>query len=123
MEEKIIKQTEAMYFKSATKVLKGNLVLTDKRIMYSGKIDRLQVDQGVLGNIVRDKVEKKMGYANPEEEQIFDIPISEVQHALKKYGFSKRLVITDKEGAEFKLTIAKKAERAEWPIAIDDAKK
>jgi hypothetical protein len=123
MEEKFIKQSEAMYFKSSTKVLKGNLTLTDKRITYAGIHERLKVNHGVLGNVVRDKLEKKMGYDNPQEELIFDIPISEAVPSLRKYGFSKRLIITDKEGTEFKLTLYTKAERAEWPVAINEAKK
>jgi hypothetical protein len=119
MEQQIIKQSEAMYFKSATVVLKGQLIMTDKRISYTGTQDRLQMNHGAVGNIIRDKLEEKMGYNDLPEETIFDLPVIEVTPSLKRFGFSKRLVITDVEGNEFKLTI-KKSERDEWPNAIEN---
>lgn len=122
MEEQIIKESEAQYFKSATVVLKGSLILTSQRVMYSGTQERIKMNHGVVGNVIRDKVESSMGYDNPAEQAIFDIPISEVAHGLKRFGLSKRLVLTDADGNEFKLVL-KKSEREEWPDAIDNAKK
>lgn len=123
MEENIVRESQASYFKSATVVLTEALTLTDNSLRYSGTQDRLQMNHGALGNKLRDKLEEKMGYDNPEEHYIFNIPLSEVNSELKRYGLSKRLVITDKEGTEFKLTIAQKADRNEWPEAIENAKK
>jgi len=123
MEEKIIKESKAIYFVSAVKALEGYLIMTNKRIMYSGTQLRTQFDHGVVGNVVRDKMEKAMGYDNPKEEYIFDIPVSEVSQSLKRFGFSKRLLLTDKEGNQYKLTIYSKTEREEWPEAIESAKK
>ncbi|MCG8573635.1 MAG: hypothetical protein MI810_02030 [Flavobacteriales bacterium] len=123
MEEQIIKQSEASYFKSATKVLKGYVTLTEKRIIYSGIQERAQMNHGVVGNVIRDKMEKAMGYGNEQEELIFDLPLAQVEAELKRYGLSKRLLIRDSDGKEFKLTIwGKKAERESWPGAINDAK-
>lgn len=123
MEEKIVKESQASYFKSATHVMTGALIMTSDSIRYSGTQDRLKMDHGALGNKVRDKLEAKMGYDNPEEQFIFDIPLADFQYELKRFGLSKRLIITDKEGTVFKLTIPNKAERNEWPEAIDNAKK
>ena len=122
MEEQVIKQSEAMYFKSATVVLKGQLIMTDKRLSYSGIQDRMQMNHGAIGNIVRDKLEEKMGYNDLPEHVIFDLPLIEVTPSLKRFGFSKRLVINDIEGNEYKLTIAKK-ERDGWLDAIEKARR
>ena len=122
MDEKILKQSEAQYFKSVTKVLKGQLTMTTDRIRYSGIQDRAQFDHGAVGNIIRDKMESAMGYDNLPEELIFDIPLKDVKHELKRFGLSKRLVIIDKDGNEYKLAIHPKAERNSWPEAIDSSK-
>ena len=123
MEEKVIKEAQAQYLKSAVKLIDGYLILTNKRIIYSGTQARVKFNHGALGNVVRDKMEQAMGYGNQEEENIFDIPLAEVNHQFKRYGFSKRLVITDKQNVEYKLMLmVKKAERDEWPKAIEDAK-
>ena len=122
MEEQILKQSQAGYFKSATQVLSGYLTLTNKRVTYSGTQERVKLNHGIVGNVIRDKMEEVMGYADLEEELIFDIPLDEVQHGMKRYGLSKRLVISDKSGNEYKLTIAKK-EREDWPGAIESLKK
>lgn len=124
MEEKIVKQVKAQYFKSATKVLLGDLTLTNQRITYSGIEQRIKQNHGVVGNVIRDKMEKAMGYDDLQEEHIFDIPLSEAESYLKRFGLSKRLVIADKSGTEFKLILeAKKAERDEWPNTIENTKK
>lgn len=124
MEEILIKESKAQYHKSALNMIEGYLILTNKRIVYSGKQARVHFDHGALGNVIRDGMEKAMGYDKQEEESIFDIPLSEVSHSFKRFGLSKRLVITDKNNNEFKLMlIVKKAERDEWPEAIDLAKK
>ena len=124
MEEIVIKEAQAQYLKSAVKLIDGYLILTNKRIIYSGTQARVQFDHGVIGNIVRDKMEKAMGYDTKKEENIFDIPLSDVNHKIERYGFSKRLVISDKQNVEYKLMLmVKKAERDEWPNAIDSAKK
>lgn len=123
MEEKVIKEDKAGYFKSAINMLEGYLILTDKRIIYSGTQARIKLNHGAAGNILRDKMEKAMGYDNLEEENVFDIPISEVQHTLKRFGLSKRLVLKDKLNNEYSLSLmVKKAERDEWMKAIDQAK-
>lgn len=121
MEEKILKESEASYFKSATNVLNGFLVLTNKRLIYSGTRQRVRLNHGAAGNILRDKMEKAMGYDNPQEEHIFDIPVAEVKHGFKRFGLSKRLVLTDSNGNEYKLML-KKSERNEWPDAIEQAR-
>jgi hypothetical protein len=124
MEEIVIKEAQAQYLKSAVKLIDGYLILTNKRILYSGTQARVKFDHGAVGNIVRDKMEKAMGYDNNEEENIFDIPLSDLNHKIERYGFSKRLVISDKQNVEYKLMLmVKKAERDEWPNAIDNAKK
>lgn len=123
MEEKVIKEAQAGYFKSAINMLEGYLILTNKRIIYSGTQARVKFDHGAMGNIIRDKMEKAMGYDKQEEENVFDIPITEVQHTLKRFGFSKRLVLRDNHNNEFSLSLmVKKSERDEWPAAIDKAK-
>lgn len=124
MEEKVIKEAKAQFFKSATNMIEGFLILTNKRILYSGTQARVKFNHGAVGNIIRDKMEKAMGYDSQEEETIFDIPLSDVDHKFKRFGLSKRLVISDKQNNEYKLMLnVKKAERDEWPNAIDDAKK
>lgn len=124
MEEQIIKEAKAQYFKSATSMIEGFLILTNKRIVYSGTQARVKFNHGAAGNIIRDKMEKAMGFDTIEEEHIFDIPLSEVNHTFKRFGFSKRLVISDKDDNEYKLMLnIKKSERDEWPEAIDNAKK
>ncbi len=124
MEEKVIKEAKAGYFKSAINMLEGYLILTNKRIIYSGTQARIKFNHGAVGNIIRDKMEKAMGYDNQEEENIFDIPITEVQHALKRFGLSKRLVLRDKLNNEYSLSLmVKKSERDEWITAIDEAKR
>jgi hypothetical protein len=122
MEEQEIKRSEAMYFKSAAVVLKGQLIMTNKRISYAGTQERLQMNHGAVGNIIRDKIEDKLGYSNLQEEAIFSIPLLEVKSGMKRFGFSKRLVLTDISGNEYKLTI-KKSERDEWPAAIEKARR
>jgi len=124
VEEQIIKEVEAAYFKSATNMLKGNLTLTNKRIYYSGEQERLKVNHGLIGNVVRDKMESAMGYDKKEEEFIFDIPLGDATAELKRFGLSKRLLIRNKSGEEFKLMLtAKKDERDSWPGIIENAKK
>ena len=124
MEEKVIKEAKAGYFKSAINMLEGYLILTNKRIIYSGTQARIKFDHGAVGNIIRDKMEKAMGYDKQEEENIFDIPIAEVQHSLKRFGFSKRLILKDNQNNEYSLSLmVKKAERDEWLTAIDEVKK
>ncbi|HBS89070.1 MAG: hypothetical protein A2W91_06595 [Bacteroidetes bacterium GWF2_38_335] len=124
MEEKVIKEAKAQYFKSATNMIEGFLVLTNKRILFSGTQARVKFNHGAVGNIIRDKMEKAMGYDKQEEENIFDIPLTDANHRFKRFGFSKRLVISDKQNNEYKLMLnVKKTDRDEWPIAIDEAKK
>lgn len=122
MEESVLKQSRATYLKSATHLIEGYLVLTEQRLVYSGTQARVQFDHGAVGNVIRDKMEKAMGYDVQKEQIIFDIPLADVTHGLKRYGFSKRLVLTDKQGNEFKLML-KKSERNEWPEAIEQARK
>lgn len=123
MEEQIIKEAKAQYFKSATSMIEGFLILTNKRIVYSGTQARVKFNHGAAGNIIRDKMEKAMGYDTIEEEHIFDIPLSDMNHTFKRFGFSRRLVISDKDDHEYKLMLnIKKSERDEWPEAIDNAK-
>jgi hypothetical protein len=122
MEEQIIKEGEAHYFKSATHLVEGSLVLTNKRLIYSGTQARVQLNHGALGNIIRDKMETAMGYDNPEEQHIFDIPINEVNHSLKRFGLSKLFLITDGQNNQYKVAV-KKSERDEWSNSIDKAKK
>lgn len=124
MEEIILKEAEANYLKSAVNMLQGYLVLTNKRIYYSGVQVRVKFNHGAIGNIIRDKMEEKLGYNNPKEEAVFDIPISEVQHRLKRFLFSKRLVLKDKTNTEYQLMlVAKNTELNVWQQAIDEAKK
>lgn len=124
MEEKIIRETEAFYFESALKLIEGYLVLTNKRIFYSGKQMKVKFNHGAIGNIVRDKMAEAMGYGEPEEEHIFEFPLAEITPSLKRQGFGKRLVITDKNNHEFKLTLrVPKAELNQWVSYIDEAKK
>src|SRR6218665_249819 len=104
-------------------MLNGYLVLTNKRIFYSGSQVRLKVNHGAVGNIIRDKMESALGYDSIEEEHIFDIPLSDVTPSLKRFGFSKRLMLTDKSGNQFKLMVNSKTERNEWPEVIENAKK
>jgi hypothetical protein len=123
MEEKIIKEAKAQYLKSATHLVEGYLILTNKRIMYSGTQARVKFDHGAIGNVIRDGMEKAMGYDKQEEENIFDIPLSKAGHYFKRFGLSKRLVIHDENNNEYKLMLnVKKAERDEWPGFIDKAK-
>lgn len=123
MEEKIIMQSKANYFQSATKMLEGYLTLTDKRITYSGTQDRIQLNHGLIGNAIRDKVEKAMGYDEQKEEFIFDLPADQVTPSLKRFGFGKKLILACADGKEFKLLIHSKKERDEWPQKIEDAKR
>jgi len=124
MEEIVIKEVQAQFLKSAVNLINGFLILTNKRIIYSGTQARVKFNHGALGNVVRDKMEKAMGYDINEEETIFDIPLADVNHKFKRYGFSKRLVISDKQNVEYKLMLmVKKVERDEWPAAIDNAKR
>lgn len=95
MEEKIIKKSEAEYFKSATNLIKGYLVMTNKRLLYYGEQARMQFNHGVIEN---------------------------VNHELRRFGFSKRLVISDGNGNEYKLTIFNKADRNSWSGEIDRVK-
>ncbi|PKP05075.1 MAG: hypothetical protein CVU11_01380 [Bacteroidetes bacterium HGW-Bacteroidetes-6] len=122
MEENVIKNTEAAYFESVTKMFTGNLVLTSNRVLFVGEHARVQFDHGVIGNVIRDKMEKAMGYDKPDE-YVINIPLIELQHELKRYGFSKRLVLRDKAGKTYSIQINKKAERDLWPEAIENAKK
>jgi len=121
MEEKIVKSSQAAYFQSALKMFNGNLILTDKRILFQGEHARVKFDHGAVGNIIRDKMEKAMGYDEPEE-FVFEIPVAEAQHELRRFGFSKRLILKNKSGQEYNIQINKKTERDEWPAAIDNAK-
>lgn len=121
MEENVIKNTEAAYFKSTTKMFTGNLVLTNNRIVFTGEHARLKMNHGAIGNVIRDKMEKAMGYDTPEE-FLINIPLSELTCELKRFGFSKRLVLWDKEGTRFNLQINKKSDRNEWPEVINKAK-
>lgn len=123
MEEKVIKEAKAQYFKSATNMIEGYLILTNKRVLYSGTQARIKFNHGAVGNIIRDKMESAMGYDKQEEENIFDLPLSDIKCHLKRFGFSKRLVIIDNLNNEYKLILnVKKAERDEWPGAIENAK-
>lgn len=124
MEEQVIKEAKAQYFKSATNMIEGYLILTNKRVLYSGTQARVRFNHGAVGNIIRDKMESAMGYDKQEEENIFDIPLANVSSKLKRFGFSKRLVIMDNLNNEYKLMLnVKKNERNEWPEAIENAKK
>lgn len=123
MEEYIIKEVKASYLKTATNMLEGYLTLTNKRIFYSGTQARIRMNHGAIGNIIRDKMETAMGYDNPEEEHIFDLPLTNLNCSLKRFGFSKRVVLSDQQGNEFKLMVhEKKAERDQWPAIIEKAK-
>lgn len=118
MEEKIIKTSQAAYFQSVTKMFNGDLILTSTRILFQGEHARIKFDHGVAGNIIRDKMEKAMGYDQPEE-LVFEIPVEEAGYELRRFGFSKRLVLKDKAGKEYSIQIGKKTERDEWPAAIE----
>lgn len=122
MEENIIIKSEAAYFQSAVKMFTGDLVLTNNRIVFTGEHARLKMNHGLLGNVIRDQVEKKLGYDKAEEYMI-NIPIAEVSYEFKRFGFTKRLILRDKKGQLFKIQIAKKADRNAWPSAINDAVK
>ncbi len=123
MEETILRQSQAGYFQSAVKVLLGDVVLTNKRVFYSGTQERVKLNHGAVGNIIRDKMESAMGYDNLQEDLIFDIPLSEVSASLKRFGLSKRLLLTDANGKQFSLQINNKADRNEWVEAVEKAKK
>jgi hypothetical protein len=124
MEEKMILEAPAQYFKSATHMKEGHLSLTNRRVLYLGAQARVKFNHGALGNVIRDKMEEAMGYGNAEEECAFDIPLAEVQHRFKRFGLSKRFVIGDGKGNEYSLMLnVGKAVRDSWPAAIDDAKK
>lgn len=124
MEEIVIKEAKAQYLKSAINMLEGYLILTNKRILYSGTQARVRFNHGAVGNMLRDQMESAMGYDQQEEEHIFNIPLADVQGELKRFGLSKRLVLKDNQNNEFKLMLyVGKAERNEWPDAINNAKK
>jgi hypothetical protein len=124
MEEVVLKEAKAQFFKSATNMIEGYLILTNKRIVYSGTQARVKFNHGAMGNVIRDQMEKAMGYDHQEEQTIFDIPLAEVSHGFKRFGLSKRLVISDAQQNEYKLMLnIAKSERDEWPAAIDEAKK
>jgi hypothetical protein len=123
MEEIVIKEAKAQYLKSAINMLEGYLILTNKRILYSGTQARVRFNHGAVGNMLRDQMESAMGYDQQEEEHIFNIPLADVQGELKRFGLSKRLVLKDNQNNEFKLMLyVGKAERNEWPDAINNAK-
>lgn len=121
MEENIIKESEAIYLESSVKMFKGNLVLTDQRIIFTGEHERIKLNHGILGNVVRDKLEKKMGYDKPEE-SVFDLSLSGIDCALKKFLFAKNIIITDKTGKTYKVQIVKKADTEDWVEAINKSK-
>lgn len=121
MEEKILHKSEVAYFQSATKMFTGDLILTDARVYFIGEHARIKMNHGVVGNKIRDKMEKAMGYDTPEESMI-NIPLTEIRHELKRFGLSKRLILEDKEGQKFKIQINNKADRDSWPSAIENAK-
>lgn len=124
MEEIVIKEAKAQYLKSAINMLEGYLILTNKRILYSGTQARVRFNHGAVGNMLRDQMESAMGYDQQEEEHIFNIPLADVHGELKRFGLSKRLVLKDNLNNEFKLMLyVGKAERNEWPDAINNAKK
>lgn len=122
MEENIIKKSEAAYFQSATKMFTGDLVLTNNRIVFTGEHARLKMNHGIIGNVIRDKVEKTMGYDKADEFMI-NIPIADVSYEFRRFGFTKRLILSDKNGQIFKIQITKKSERDEWPSAIKNTLK
>ena len=104
-------------------MLEGYLILTNKRILYSGTQARVRFNHGAVGNMLRDQMESAMGYDQQEEEHIFNIPLADVHGELKRFGLSKRLVLKDNLNNEFKLMLyVGKAERNEWPDAINNAK-
>ena len=124
MEEIVLKEAKAQYLKSAINMLEGYLILTNKRILYSGTQARVRFNHGAVGNMLRDQMESAMGYDQQEEEHIFNIPLADVHGELKRFGLSKRLVLKDNQNNEFKLMLyIGKAERNEWPDAINNAKK
>jgi|GEM_PF-1588115 len=122
MSETILKRTEADYQASLTKVLKGDLILTRERLMYAGEQQRMQFDHGVIGNAIQDKMKAMAGHDQATVEHVFNLPVADVSARLKRYGFSKRLVITDAEGTEYRLFIWDKKERNAWVQAIQDAR-
>lgn len=121
MEEVILKSSDAAYFKSATKMFTGQLVLTNRRILFNGEHARLKFDHGAIGNILRDKMEKAMGY-DEAEQFVFEMQIGEAKHELRRFGFSKRLILHDPQGQKYNIQINSKKERNGWPDAIDHAK-
>lgn len=121
MEETVLYKSQAAYFKSATKMFNGELVLTNNRVVFTGEHARIQMNHGLVGNVIRDKMEKAMGYDTPEE-SLINIPIGEIKYALKRFGLSKRLILEDKEGQVYKIQINDKSVRDGWPSAIDSAK-
>jgi hypothetical protein len=121
MEEALLHKSQAAYFKSATKMFNGELVLTTTRVIFTGEHARIQMNHGAIGNIIRDKMETAMGYDTPEE-SLIDIPISEIKFELKRFGLSKRLILEDKDGQVYKLQINEKSIRDAWPSEIDKAK-
>lgn len=122
MEEKVLKQANAQFYKSATSMIEGSLVLTNKRIFFSGTQARVQLGYGEAGQAIQGRLEDLFGI-DRSEQFIFDIPVSEVSPSMKRFGLSKRLVITDGAQNEYKLMLqVKKAERDEWPAAIEAAR-
>lgn len=122
MAEKIIKESAADYLKSLTHLIKGTVILTNRRVFFFGEHARLKFDHGAIGNMIRDKMEQSMGHTNAEDDYVFDIPLQKAQSSLKRFGLSKRLAISDGQGNEYKLIINDKDLRNSWPDAIAGAK-
>ena len=122
MEEKILKESDGQYFQTASKLLEGKLVLTNKRVLFSGVLHRSQLNHGVVGNVIKDKLEKKMGYSNTDDQLVFSIPLNDASVTMKG-GMFKKLIFSDKQGNSWKIINVKKAERVEWPSNVEDAKK
>ena len=123
MEEQLLKEAKAQYFQSATHMKEGFLILTSRRLLSSGTQARVRFNHGAMGNLIRDKMEEAMGYGNEGEEAVFDLPLAKVKVDLRRFGLSKRLVVTDAQGTEYKLMLnVPKAERDTWPAEVEKAK-
>lgn len=122
MEEIVLKESDGQYFQSASKLLEGKLILTNKRVLFSGVLHRSQMSHGLVGNVIKDQLEKKMGYADTDEKQVFSIPLKDAKVEMKG-GMFKKLIFSDASGNSWKVINVKKAERVEWPSNVEDAKK
>lgn len=120
MEETIVLQANSGYFEKPTKLYNGELVLTNKRILFSGEHERVKYDYGI-GNQVVKKMEDVLGY-NKGIEHLIEIPVQEVTAELKRFGFTKRLILKDSQGKVYKLQLHDRKLQPSWIQTIDELK-